>query len=56
MDCQFLAVTGTEDAADAEAMLEGNGWNVEGTIDLFFAHGFFAHGFFAHGADDEGGL
>ena len=33
----FLAVTGTEDATAAEAMLEGNGWNVEGAIDFFFA-------------------
>jgi hypothetical protein len=37
MDWQFLAVTRTEDAAEAEAILEGNGWNVEGAIDLFFA-------------------
>jgi hypothetical protein len=36
---QFLAVTGTEDAAAAEAMLDGNGWNVEGAIDFFFATG-----------------
>ena len=35
----FLAVTGTEDAEAAEAMLEGNGWNVEGAIDFFFATG-----------------
>ena len=39
MEWQFLAVTGTEDAAAAEAMLEGNGWNVEGAIDFFFATG-----------------
>ena len=39
MEWQFLAVTGTEDAAAAEAMLEGNGWNVEGAIDFYFATG-----------------
>ena len=35
----FLAITGTSDAAAAEAMLDGNGWNVEGAIDFFFATG-----------------
>ena len=32
-------MTETADAAAAQAMLEGNGWNVEGAIDFFFATG-----------------
>jgi hypothetical protein len=47
----FLAITGTSDAAAAEAMLEGNGWNVEGAIDFFFATGTTG----ASGSADAGG-
>ena len=47
----FLAITGTSDAAAAEAMLDGNGWNVEGAIDFFFATGSTG----ATGSADAGG-
>ena len=36
---KFLAVTDTEHAAAAEAMLDSKGWNVERAIDFFVAPG-----------------